>query len=100
MIANSLRDAPAIPALMDVTMPVITRMGQMVAVLGEGWDTPHDRHDLLRAAIGHAVDFHAWRSLARVQGLTDAQAVELMIGMVRTAQNGHDIAISSRYTHA
>jgi hypothetical protein len=35
-----------------------------------------------RAAIGHALAFATWRSLALDEGLDDGQAVELMAGMV------------------
>jgi AcrR family transcriptional regulator len=36
----------------------------------------------VRAALGHAVAFETWRSLVRRQGLTDAQAIELVRAMV------------------
>ena len=39
----------------------------------------------VRAAIGHALDFRTWRSLARGQGLSRGQAVELMARMVAAA---------------
>ena len=39
------------------------------------------------AAIGHALDFSTWRSLAREQGLDDDEAVELMIGLVAAASS-------------
>ena len=35
-----------------------------------------------RAAIGHALAFPTWRSLTREQGLSDAEAVALMAGLV------------------
>ena len=38
-----------------------------------------------RAAVGHALGFPTWRSLAREQGLTDADAVRLMCRLVRDA---------------
>jgi AcrR family transcriptional regulator len=38
-----------------------------------------------RAAIGHAVAFPTWRSLAREHGLSDADAVRLMGRLVRAA---------------
>src|SRR5262249_60113659 len=41
------------------------------------------RHKLLAAAIGHAVDFFSWRALRR-EKLTDAEIIELMIGMIRS----------------
>jgi AcrR family transcriptional regulator len=38
-----------------------------------------------RAAVGHAVAFPTWRSLAREQGLSDAQAADLMCRLVGCA---------------
>lgn len=40
------------------------------------------RHRQLNAAIGHAVDFWTWRSLCIENGLSDHEAVELMVGLV------------------
>ncbi len=42
----------------------------------------------VRAAIGHALAFATWRSLAREQNLDDAEAAELMCGLVATARDG------------
>jgi hypothetical protein len=39
----------------------------------------------VRAAIGHALAFTTWRSLARDQQLDDRQAVELMCRLVAAA---------------
>ncbi len=39
---------------------------------------------MLLAALGHALDFWTWRSLVHEQALTDEQAMELMVGMVRS----------------
>jgi hypothetical protein len=36
----------------------------------------------LRAVLGHATSFWTWRSLCLDQGLTDAEAVDAMAGMV------------------
>jgi hypothetical protein len=49
----------------------------------EGWDTEGERGEALLAAIGFALDFQTWRTLARGQGLDEDQAVELMAGMLR-----------------
>jgi len=43
------------------------------------------RRDEARAAIGHALAYTTWKSLAREQGLDDAQAAELMCGLVRSS---------------
>jgi AcrR family transcriptional regulator len=40
----------------------------------------------MKGAIGHAVAFHTWKSLAREQGLTDADAAGLMRSMVAAAR--------------
>jgi AcrR family transcriptional regulator len=65
MTAKALRDLPQIPMLAEV--------------LASGWVArdPDDR--LVRAAIGHAIDFQTWRSLAREGGLDDPEAVALMV---------------------
>jgi hypothetical protein len=39
----------------------------------------------VRAAIGHAVAFTTWRSLAREQELSDAEAARLMRRLVAAA---------------
>ena len=41
------------------------------------------RRKAVRAAIGHALEFETWRSLARRQGLTRRQAVDSMLDFVR-----------------
>jgi hypothetical protein len=46
--------------------------------LVHGWP----RRKAVHAAIGHALDFETWRSLARRQGLTRKQAVDAMLSFV------------------
>jgi AcrR family transcriptional regulator len=80
MRANLLRDIDALPARIATgiaSFPIAMR-----DVLDIGW--PADGIQLRRAAIGHAVAFETWRSLAR-EGLDDAQAARLMVGFVRNA---------------
>ena len=48
---------------------------------GRRW--PH-RSRLRRAAIGHGVAFETWQSLAH-EGLSDAEAAKLIIGLISTA---------------
>jgi AcrR family transcriptional regulator len=43
----------------------------------------------VRAAVGHALAFATWRSLAREQGLDDAQAADLMCRFVAAARVDH-----------
>lgn len=42
------------------------------------------RRKTVRAAIGHALQFETWRSLARRNGLTRAQAVDAMLRFVHS----------------
>ena len=48
-------------------------------VIVAAWRVRGRVRSLLRAAVGHAIVFPTWYSLVRDQGLTDAQAVELML---------------------
>ncbi len=78
MRTNLLRDIAIVPAKFRpgiVAFPPTT-----VEVLEAGWPAPSVAR-LRRAAIGHAVGFETWRSLAR-EGLTDEEAVHLMVQFV------------------
>ena len=56
--------------------------------LAAGWET-HDGHSRrLLGAIGLALDFQSWRTMVRKQGMSDDQAVELMVRMVRCLTRG------------
>jgi AcrR family transcriptional regulator len=74
MRTNLLRDIAAIPERFRpgiAAFPPTT-----VQVLEAGWPGPSGVR-LRRAAIGHAVGFETWRSLAK-EGLTDEEAAGLM----------------------
>ena len=83
MMSNSVRDAEAKPVIYEVLGPFFERWERMRSALSHGWGARGGRRELLLAAIGHALDFAAWRSLARGQGLDDGRAVEVMVSMVR-----------------
>ena len=83
MMANFFRDAPVKPILLEIGAPYLQLFERMRYVLATGWGVEDERLALLLAALGHALDFHTWRSLVRQQGLDDEQAVELMVKMVR-----------------
>ena len=87
MTANVLRDAPVMPALAAVLGEMARYLAAVVALLAEGWRAPDDRRDLQRAALGHALDFETWRSLTRRQGLTDEQAVSVMVSLARCLED-------------
>jgi AcrR family transcriptional regulator len=88
MTANVQRDLPTMPALAEVMAEVPHFYRAMRDLLAVGWTASRERHPLVLAAIGHALDFETWRSLARRQGLTDEEAVEVMVRLVRCLAAG------------
>ena len=81
MRSNLLRDIAVIPERFRpgiVAFPPTT-----IQVLESGWPGPSGAR-LRRAAIGHAVGFETWRSLAG-EGLTDHEAAKLMVEFVTNA---------------
>lgn len=89
LLANISRDVQVMPALVEGAEAWVRHMGRIGAVLSSGWRVRGRRRDLLFAAVGHAMDFGTWRSLAR-RGLDDAQAVEVMVTMVRCLSRRRD----------
>jgi AcrR family transcriptional regulator len=77
MLANTARDAPSIPALAEIADPrPFTEAARGVLLRGR------PRRKRVRAALGHALEFSTWRSLARGQGVSDAEAAALMTTFV------------------
>jgi len=85
MIANAERDSAELPALAAVMAP----RDQFIAAVREdllaAWTAPDRARARLAAAIAHSLRFDTWRSLARVEGLEDAEAAELMVDFARAA---------------
>jgi AcrR family transcriptional regulator len=82
MRANVLRD--------EAELPIITRLLRGYRAYLEAVRTTllagrNHRGRRVSAAIGHAVAFTTWQSLAREQGLDDRQAAELMCRLVDSA---------------
>ncbi|MGW6709385.1 TetR/AcrR family transcriptional regulator [Streptomyces sp. NPDC054956] len=61
------------------------RNRRCVEVLADAWPTAGE--PVRRAVIGHAAAFSTWRSLCREQGLTDREAIEVMVTLVGAAGN-------------
>jgi AcrR family transcriptional regulator len=83
LTANVLRDLDVLPDVPGRSMA--NTYEPMRVALAAGWNAAPRRRRLLRAAIHHALDFHAWRSLVRPSGLTDDEAVGLMAALVAAA---------------
>ena len=95
MLGHGADSLPAKPALGVALQPMFEGLEHLTDLLATGWLVDGDQGpadgghgSLLRGAIAHAVAFPTWRSLRRHQGLTNAQGVELMVGMVLTARRG------------
>jgi AcrR family transcriptional regulator len=82
LLVNVRRDAELLPVLRQVQAErTAAYFAEVGTTLAAGWEA-HDT-GVLRAALAHALDFGTWHSLVRQQRLTDEQAVELMVAMVR-----------------
>jgi AcrR family transcriptional regulator len=86
MTGNLLRDFPDSPVLQEVAAPFLAYWQTVRDVLDDGWDARGRKRTLLRAVIGHAVEFETWRSLARREGLEDAVAADAMVSLARAVQ--------------
>ncbi len=82
MLEKTTRDVALVPAL----RPSMELLGQWfvaaVEVLVRGRPERGRRRRLARGAIGHALAFETWRSLARGQGVARDEAIELVSRMV------------------
>lgn len=87
MLGRVLRDEDEVPELARVMAGWWSYMAEVAGGLAAGWEVPPERQRLVRAAVGHALAFSTWRSLAR-EGLRDAEAVELMVRLVRAVADG------------
>lgn len=83
MMSKVLRDAQVHAPVFEATIPRRQHWDRARYALVAGWGAEDWRLKALLAALGHALDFWTWRSLVREQSLTDEEAIELMVGMVR-----------------
>jgi AcrR family transcriptional regulator len=78
-------DPEALEADAEIMGPILLHWEQMKETIAAGWGPSEGIPQLLLGAIGLALDFQTWRAMARTQDLSDEQAIELMVGMVRCA---------------
>lgn len=81
MLAQVLRDEDKVPALKEVLAPFRDYMAENAGALAAGWGADEDTQRLIRAAVGHVLQFSTWRSLA-LEGLSSEEAAELMADFV------------------
>ena len=85
VLTHAVRDVPQLPALAAVLSPWEELVGRVREDLVERWEVSGSARARLVAAIGHALRFDTWRSLARVEGLDDGEAADLMVDLARSA---------------
>jgi AcrR family transcriptional regulator len=82
MMEKVLRDEATMPVLTQMLAPYRAYLKEARETLMEGREGTGEDREPVRAAVGHALAFDTWRSLAREQGLADFEAVDLMRGFV------------------
>ena len=85
MFSNVLRDAELIEDLRPTLAPMQEYLDEVAQILALGWAARGRRRVLLAAAMHHAIDFQAWKSLTQDPRITRAEAIELVTGLVETS---------------
>ena len=85
MLVHAVRDVPQLPALAAVLTPWEEFVGRVREDLLGRWDAAAPARVRLAAAVAHAMRFETWRSLARAEGLGDAEAADLMVTLAQAA---------------
>ena len=86
MLANSHRDEQTMPIVREALAPFRAFLEAVRDILMDGRPLRGKARTRVQAAIGHALAFPTWRSLAREQNLDDAAAADLMIRFVSAAR--------------
>lgn len=91
MFANLHRDEATVPAVRRTFGGGFrTYQAAVLELLMQGRRTRGRRRSVVKAAVGHAIAFTTWRSLAREQGLDDSEATALMCDLVAAAASPGD----------
>ena len=85
MRENLLRDEQTMPTVRKTFAAFRAYLDRAAEVLMRGRRLRGSARPRVKAAIGHALAFGTWQSLAREQGLDDEQAADLMCRLVTTA---------------
>jgi AcrR family transcriptional regulator len=86
MIANLVRDQATVPNVQRLFSGFGDYLADVRDVLVRGRQVRGRARTRTIAAIGHALGFSTWHSLAREQGLDDSQAADLMCRLVAAAE--------------
>jgi AcrR family transcriptional regulator len=81
-------DPEALEMAAEIMGPFLSHWDRMKETIASGWGPSEGIPRVLLGALGFALDFQAWRAMVRTQGMSDEQAIELMVGMVRCMADG------------
>jgi len=87
-IGNIERDAPFMKMSDFGGRTIQSERRLMAEQLSSGFPVSGRAQHLVQAAVRHALEFGTWRSLKEPYDLSDADAIELMIGLVERAVLG------------
>ena len=85
MVTRNIQLIDTVPEMKETLAPYRARWMRIQQVLATGWNGDHAR---VTAAVGHAIGVLTCQSLVQVQGLSDAEAVDLMTCMVAQCAAG------------
>ena|SRR5690348_9166399 len=85
MLTHVHRDVPRMPALADIMAPWDSLVDAVRDDMVRAWAARGQARTRLAAAVAHALRFDTWRSLARAEGLPDADAADLMVALAQAA---------------
>lgn len=86
MMSSILRDEAMMPIVKRMLKGYRDYLSDAREALMSGRDVRERAPEQVLAAIGHALTFGTWRSLAHEQGLTDSQVARLMCCLVAAAR--------------
>lgn len=101
MLTSVLRDESEVPVLAEVMQPFHAYLRELASSLATGWGVRAEAQRLIRAVVGHTVQFATYRSLA-LQDLTAQEAADLMAELVSAVveRRGTGSASSSPRNHS
>lgn len=83
MLERLLADEGAVEGLADLVAPLHDYRREQAGALAAGWGAEGGSQRRVRVAVGHALRFSTWASLAE-EGLTPVEAARLMTDLVRS----------------
>lgn len=88
LLENVLRDAAVLPIVAEMNAYRVRYLEQIRDLLLEAWPARGGARARLRRALGHALEFATWQSLARRQGCPAGETVRLMVTFVCAVATG------------